>query len=62
MKYRKFFSEGSIAILLRDELTDPMLEVWDERAGNFKAIRKVTKQFLLRIQAVELKEGNSSRA
>ena len=55
MKYRKSFSEGSIAILLRDELMGHMLEVWDQRAGNFKTTRKVIKQFLLRIQAVELK-------
>jgi transposase len=42
-----------------EELCDRILEVWDECASKTKSIRKSIKQFLLRLRAVQTKDGGS---
>ena len=42
-----------------EELKSRILEVWDECTSNMKVIRKALKQFLLRLRAVESKDGGS---
>ena len=42
-----------------DELRERIVEVWDDCAGNLRDIRKALKQFILRLRAVESKQGGS---
>ena len=42
-----------------EELKAKILEVWDECANDLKGVRKALKQFLLRLRAVEAKNGGS---
>ena len=42
-----------------EELRKKIIEVWDECANDLKGIRKAIKQFLLRLRAVESRDGGS---
>ena len=42
-----------------EELKTKIMEVWGECSSDLKSIRKATKQFLPRLEAVELKDGDS---